>query len=241
MLHQTISVNIAVRVIDNVFKKLNIELKEYHKSILTILIPSVIYRDGSIIILSETIRQVNKIFKKHNEKYDLINILLAIDCISSIDKYGAVTIPLAWLLNKLTVNKETINKSKTDILKKKVLTNATQTILISELLTHIGLPKMVSIPVVNIILELFYTDINTEQKAMVNTNTAFKGYKMSEVRNVLKQMQLEKVFLSTAILLVITHIGFKISTSLILVNVLSELLDVIKVEYKSRRIKSFLN
>ena len=75
---------------------------------------------------------------------------------------------------------------------------------------------------------------------MIQSNVAFKGYKLSKIEKVLKEMQLEKVFLSTAILLIITELGFKLSSSLILVSVISELYNVLLSEYKKNTAKSFL-
>lgn len=241
MFHSAISTNLVIRVIENVANKYDIRIKEYHKDIATILISGIVYKDYKIIIAAETIRQINKILKKHNERYDIINALFAIDCISSIDKFGAVTIPLAFLLNKLTVNRDTISSKGTDVIRKKVLTNATSTLCISELLSHLGIPKAISVPLVNIIIELIYTDLDKEVSAMKQCNVAFKNQKMSSLKDILYQMQAEKIFLSTAILLVITNIGLKISTSLILVNVISELIEIIKVEYKLRNVKGFLD
>jgi hypothetical protein len=239
MIRQATSVNISLRVIENICTKLNIELKEYHKSIITILIPSLIYRDGTIVILSETIHQINRIIKKHNDKIDFVSILLGYNCITSIDKYGAITIPLSFFLSKLTINREIIN-DKSDKLSKKVLTNATQTLCVSEVLSYLGIPKMISVPIINIILELFYMDIDKEKQMMINANVAFKNHKMSEISKVLKQMQFEKIFLSTAILMIITHIGLNINASLIFVTVLNELCELIKSEYKKTAIKGFL-
>jgi hypothetical protein len=53
-------------------------------------------------------------------------------------------------------------------------------------------------------------------------------------------MQFEKIFLSTAILMIITHIGLNINASLIFVTVLNELCELIKSEYKKTTIKGFL-
>ena len=239
MIQQGTSVNITLQSIEKVCNKFDIRLKESHKTILAILIPAVIYRDGSIIILSETIHQINRIIKKYNESVDFISILLAYNCISHIDKYGAITIPLCFLLNKLTVNREVIGY-KDRYLSKKVLTNATQTLCISEMLSHIGIPYLISIPIINIMLELMYMDIEGEYKAMLFSNVAFKNIKMSKIRDILKQMQFEKIFLSTALLLVITNIGLNISASLILVSIGTEIYEVLKAEYKMKTAKGFL-
>lgn len=240
MIQQATSVNIAIRVVDNVCDKLGIELNDTHKTIMAILIPSIVYRDGTIIILSETIHQINRIIKKKNNNIDFVSILLGYNCISNIDKYGAITIPLCFLLNKLTIKREIIGNSD-KYLTKKVLTNATQTICVSEVLSYIGVPKLISIPVINIILELFYTDIEKERKIMLEANVAFKNHRMSSIKKVLKQMQFEKIFLSTALLIVISNIGLRIGSSLILINVISELYEVAKSEYKKASAKSFLD
>ena len=240
MLQQATSVNISVKVIEGLCQKFDIEFKEYHKSILTILLPALIYRNGKIIILSETIHQIDRIIKKKNESINFVNILLGWNCITNIDKYGAITIPISFVLNKLTVNREIITKREKSHLSKKVLTNATQTLCVTEVLKYLGVPRMISIPLVNIILEMHYTDLNKEREIMLDTNTAFKGRKMSEISKILKEMQIEKIFLSTAILMVIASTGLKLGTSLILVNVLAELCDVVRAEYKKSTAKGFL-
>ncbi len=239
MIQQATSINIILRAIERVCDKFDIRLKESHKTILAILIPAVIYRDGKIIILSETIHQINKHLKQKKESYDIVSVLLAYNCITNIDKYGAITIPLCVLLDKLTINREIIGSSD-KYLSKKVLTNATTTLCASEILNHIGIPYFVSIPVINIILELVYANIEEERKSMIVRTIGFKDKKMSQTKEVLKQMQFEKIFVSTALLLVITHIGLKIGTSLILVNVLNEIYYVCKAEYKEKTAKGFL-
>ncbi len=240
MIQQATSVNIAIRVIENICSKFDIEISEKYKSILTILIPSLIYKDGCIIILAESIHQINRIIKKHNERIDFVSILLAWNCVSSIDKYGAITIPLSFFLNKLNINRIVINKKSNRYLSKKVLTNATQTLCTAEVLSHLGIPKIIAIPLVNFILEFFYMDLKKERKMLTEANVAFRGYKMSEVTSILKQMQFEKIFLSTAILIVITHIGLNISASLIFVSILTEIFEIFKAEYKMKTAKGFL-
>ena len=217
MISQATSINITLRAIERICDKFDIRLKESHKTILAILIPAIIYRDGKIIILSETIHQINRALKQKNESYDIVSVLLAYNCITHIDKYGAITIPLCILLEKLTINREIVGSSD-KYLSKKVLTNATTTLCASEILSHIGIPYFVSIPVVNIILELVYANIEEERKSMIIRTIGFKDKKMSQTKEVLKQMQFEKIFLSTAILLVVTHIGFKIGTGIILLK-----------------------
>ena len=120
------------------------------------------------------------------------------------------------------------------------MTNATTTLCASEILSHIGIPYFVSIPVINIILELVYANIEEERKSMIVRTIGFKDKKMSQTKEVLKQMQFEKIFVSTALLLVITHVGLKIGTSLILVNVLNEIYYVCKAEYKEKTAQGFL-
>lgn len=240
MLQQATSVNITIRAIERVCDKLNIRLKDTHKTILAILIPAIIYRDGSIIILSETIHQINRVIQKKNPSIDFVSILLGYNCITHIDKYGAITIPLAYVLNKLNINREIVGSNRDKYLSKKVLTNATMTLCISEVLTHIGIPYFLSIPVINIIFELVYSNVDEERKMLLTKAVAFKGKKVSETHQVLKQMQFEKIFVSTALLLVITNIGFKIGTSLILINVIDELYNIFKAEYKMRTAKGFL-
>ena len=241
MFHSAVSTNIALRVIENIANKYNIRLKNYHKDIIVILISGIVFRDYKIIIASETIRQVNRILKQHNERYDIVNVLLAIDCIDSIDKWGAITIPLSFLLNKLVVSRDTISKSGDGVIRKKIMTNATSILVVSELLSQLGVPKLISIPIVNVIIELFYIDIDKEVAAMKQSNVAFKNQRMYQLKEILRQMEIEKIILSTAILLIITNIGFKISTSLILVNVVSQIIEIIKVEWRLNNVKSFLD
>ena len=240
MLQQATFVNIVTRMVENVCENFDIKLKDHHKTIISILLPALIYRDGSIVILSETIHQINRVIKKRNEKIDFVSILLGWNCISTIDKYGAITIPISFILDKLTVNRDIINRQGESRLSKKVLTNATQTLCVSEVLSHLGIPKIVSIPLINIILELCYMDLKKEQQMLLDSNTGFKGYKMSDIHKILKQMQIEKIFLSTAILMVIVSTGLKINTSLILVNVITELYTVIRSEHRKVTAKGFL-
>jgi hypothetical protein len=108
-------------------------------------------------------------------------------------------------------------------------------------MNHIGVTKMIYITIVNILLELFYTDIDKEAAAMKSANVAFKNKKMSDLSETLKAMQFEKIFISTGLLMIIASAGLKISASLILVNVLTELIEVVKAEHKKRHLKSFLN
>lgn len=244
ILQSATSVNIFLETIEKICENKNIKLKESHKTILSILIPALIYKDGKIIILAETIHQINRAIRKANNddsnKFNFTNVLLGYNCITNIDKYGAITIPLCVLLNKLTIKREIIGGAD-QYLNKKVLTNATLTLCISEALSHIGIPKSLSIIIVNIVLEWALSNIDNEYKAMLISNTAFKNKKMSELKTVLKQMQFEKVFVSTALLLVITNIGLSISSSLILTNVINEMIQLITVRHKTKNVKGFLN
>ena len=114
-----LSVNITTQIIEGLCKRLDIELSDKHKSILNILISTIIFRDGMIIISSQAIHQIDKIIKKYNEKVSFVSILLGYNCISNIDKYGAITIPLAYILNKLTIKREIIGKTNDKYLNKK--------------------------------------------------------------------------------------------------------------------------
>lgn len=228
-----LSVNITTQIIEGLCKRLDIELSDKHKSILNILISTIIFRDGMIIISSQAIHQIDKIIKKYNEKVSFVSILLGYNCISNIDKYGAITIPLAYILNnKLTIKREIIGKTNDKYLNKKVLSNATSTLCITSMLKAIGIPNIISIPIINVLVEFCNTDIKSEEKIMLNSCVGFKGYRMSEVKKVLQKMEVEKIILSTMILILVTELGFKLGSSLILINVLEELINIGKSEYK---------
>ena len=229
-----LSVNITTQIIEKLYKILDIELSDKHKSILNILVSTIIFRDGVIIISSQAIHQIDKIIKKYNEKVSFVSILLGYNCISNIDKYGAITIPLAYILNKLTIKREIIGKTNDKYLNKKVLSNATNTLCISSMLkATIGIPSIISIPVINVLLvEFCNADIKSEEKIMLNSCVGFKGYRMSEIKKVLQEMEIEKIILSTMILILVTELGFKLGSSLILINVLEELINISKSEYK---------
>ena len=231
-----LSVNITTQIIEGLCKKiLDIELSDKHKSILNILISTIIFRDGMIIISSQAIHQIDRIIKKkYNEKVSFVSILLGYNCISNIDKYGAITIPLAYILNnKLTIKREIIGKTNDKYLNKKVLSNATNTLCISSMLkATIGSPSLISIPIINVMVEFCNADIKSEEKIMLNSCVGFKGYRMSEVKKVLQKMEVEKIILSTMILILVTELGFKLGSSLILVNILEELINICKTEYK---------
>ena len=229
-----LSVNITTQIIEGLCKKiLDIELSDKHKSILNFFLSTIIFRDGVIIISSQAIHQIDRIIKKkYNEKVSFVSILLGYNCISNIDKYGAITIPLAYILNKLTIKREIIGKTNDKYLNKKVLSNATSTLCISSMLKAIGIPNIISIPIINVLVEFCNTDIKSEEKIMLNSCVGFKGYRMSEVKKVLQKMEVEKKILSTMILILVTELGFKLGSSLILINVLEELINIGKSEYK---------
>ena len=228
-----LSVNITTQIIEGLCKRLDIELSDKHKSILNILVSTIIFRDGVIIISSQAIHQIDRIIKKkYNEKVSFVSILLGYNCISNIDKYGTITIPLAYILNKLTIKREIIGKTNDKYLNKKVLSNATSTLCISSMLKAIGIPNIISIPIINVLVEFCNTDIKSEEKIMLNSCVGFKGYRMSEIKKVLWKMEVEKIILSTMILILVTELGFKLGSSLILINVLEELINIGKSEYK---------
>ena len=239
MLQQITSVNVTVRVIENIYNKFDMRLSERQKTIINILLSGIIYRDGCIVIASAAINQLNKITKERN--IDLVNILIGLNCISHIDKLGAITIPISYLLNKLTISKELVSRYDNNKYGKKILTNATQTLCITELLSALGIPKAISITIVNIILELVYSDLENERKLLYDTSQGFKGRKLSETKKVLQEIQFYKIFVSTTILLVMNYIGLNVGCSLLLVNVLTELFNVFKVKYKEKHVKTFLS
>ena len=240
MLRPAINSNITIKVIENFLEKHDIRLSERYKAILSILIPGLIYRDGKIIIMSMTINQINKVIKRHRDDIDFVSILLGFDIITDIDKYGVITIPIAVLLNKVTVNKEVICVNGKNILRKKVLTNAVQTLAMSELLSHLNIPKGLSIPIISLILDLFDADIDKEFKMMSNNSMAFSNAKFSDTKKILRQMELDKIILNIMILSVINYIGFSIGSSLLLVNIFSAVMDAIQCEYKMKTAKGFL-
>lgn len=240
MLRPAINSNITIRVIENFLEKYDIRLNERYKSILSILIPGLIYRDGKIILMSATINQINKVIKRKRDDADFVSLLLGFDIISDIDIYGTITIPIALMLNKVTVNKEVICINGKNILRKKILTNAVQTLSMAELLSHLNIPKGFSIPIISLILDLFDSDINSEFK-MMNTNCmAFSNAKLSDTKKILRQMEIDKIILNILILSVINYIGFNIGCSLLLVNIFSEVIKQIQCEYKIKTAKGFL-
>ena len=78
-------------------------------------------------------------------------------------------------------------KTNDKYLNKKVLSNATSTLCISSILKTIGIPNMISIPIINVLVEFCNTDIKSEEKIMLNSCVGFKGYRMSEVKKVLQK------------------------------------------------------
>jgi hypothetical protein len=240
MLRPAINSNITIKVIENFLEKYDIRLSERYKTILSILIPGLIYRDGKIIIMSMTINQINKVLKRHRDDIDFVSILLGFDIITDIDKYGVITIPIAVLLNKVTINKEVVCVNGKNILRKKVLTNAVQTLAMSELLSHLNIPKELSIPIISLILDLFDADIDKEFKMMSNNSIAFANAKFSDTKKILRQMEFDKIILNIMILSVINYIGFSIGSSLLLVNIFSTVMDVVQCEYRMKTAKGFL-
>ena len=240
MIRPAINANITIRAIENFLSKYDIRMDDKYKTILSILIPGIIYKNGVIVIASVTINQINKIIKKKREDRDFVSYLLAFDIITHIDKYGAITIPLAVLLNKININKETIAINGEHVLRKKVMTNAVSSLVVSELLSMINIPKALSLPIISVILDLVDSDIESEFKMMSSNSIGFKGHKFSETKKVLKQMELEKIILNAMILSVINYIGFNIGSSIILVNIISEIVKQIQIEYKMKNIKGFL-
>jgi len=240
MIRPAINANITIRAIENFLSKYDIRMDDKYKTILSILIPGIIYKNGVIVIASVTINQINKIIKKKREDRDFVSYLLAFDIITHIDKYGAITIPLAVLLNKININKETIAINGEHVLRKKVMTNAVSSLVVSELLSMINIPKALSLPIISVILDLVDSDIESEFKMMSSNSIGFKGHKFSETKKVLKQMELEKIILNAMILSVINYIGFNIGSSIILVNIISEIVKQIQVERKMKHIKGFL-
>lgn len=240
MFSEALRTNITGRVLEDICKNFDIKITDTHKTIVNILISSIIFKDGSVVILSETIHQINKIIKKHNDKIDFVSILVGIDCISDIDKYGTITIPLALLLNKIKIKRDIVNPTM-DKLEKKVMTNATSSLLISGLLSQLGIPRAIAVVIVNVVLELICFKLDDEERIMYQTNTAFKNHKMSETRKMLKSMEFEKIFLSTSILLLIVSSGLSMGSSLILVNIIESLVNVLSAMYKEKKVSSFLN
>ena len=76
MLRPAINSNITIRVIENFLEKYDIRLNERYKSILSILIPGLIYRDGKIILMSATINPNNKETKSASSLFLLITLFI---------------------------------------------------------------------------------------------------------------------------------------------------------------------
>ena len=239
MFTQAITTNIIIDVLESMLLKFDIRLKDYHRDILAILIPSIAFRDGHIIILASTIRAIDKVIKRRNDKLSFTRMLLAINMISDIDKYGTISIPLAWILNKLEVKKDIIHPKETKI-SKKILYKSPTVLMVSQFLANFGVPKYLSVPIVNIVIELFSWDLQEEYKIVQRANVAFKGYKMSDTKAILKTLQVEKILLSTLVLLALSYLPFNLRSPLILVSVLSELYEVFMAIYKTKSYKGFL-
>jgi hypothetical protein len=162
----------------------------------------------------------------------LESILIGYNCISNIDMYSTVTIPLAVLLNKLNIKKEIVGNDKIQYIDKKVLTNTSTSLSLGTLLSSLGIPSTVSTPIINVILELLNTDIDREYKLMQSADVGFKGYKLSECKKVLKHMQYDKIALSTIIVIILSTLAVKTSYSLVLVNLLTRLTEMLNAQYK---------
>ena len=240
MLRPAINSNITIRVIENFLKKFDMELNDTYKTLLSILIPGIIYRDGCIIVLSATINQLNKVIKKKKENVNFVGLLLGFDIITDIDVYGTITIPLAVLLNKITVNKETIALNGKHILRKKVLNNAIPTLAIAEMVKKLGVPKELSIPIISVILDLLDNDVDNEAKMMNASCIGFTNHKFSENKKMLWRMEIERMIINVMILSVINYIGLNMGSSIILVNIISELVKQIQCEYRMKTCKGFL-
>ena len=81
ILQSATSVNIFLETIEKIYENKDIKIKESHKTILRILIPAIIYKDGKIIILAETIHQINRAIRKtnDNDKFDFSKIVILIN------------------------------------------------------------------------------------------------------------------------------------------------------------------
>lgn len=240
MLRPAINSNITINIIENFLKKFDIELNENYKTMLSILIPGLIYKDGSIIIMSATINQLNKIIKKKRDNVNFVSLLLGFDIITHIDIYGTITIPIAVLLNKITVNRETITLNGKHILRKRVLNNAVSTLAVAEVLKRLNIPKELSIPIVSVILDLFDNNVDEEVKMMNVSCIGFANHKFSENKKILWKMEIERMLLNVMILSVINYIGLNMGSSIILVNIISEVVKQIQCEYRMKTCKGFL-
>jgi hypothetical protein len=164
--------------------------------------------------------------------YNIEKVIIAYNCITNMNKYTIATLPIAVILDKLNIKREVVGNTKEQYISKKVLTNASSALCLSSLLSNIGVPTTISIPIINIILEILHSDIKAEEKAMISANVAFKDRKMSEIKKVLKEMRMEKIVASTIIVLLLSILSFKASYSLTLVNILTEIINMLRSEYK---------
>lgn len=242
MLRAALNTNIAIRTIDNLLAKHDIKLEDKHKDILTILISGVVFRDGSIVIASAAINQINKILKKKKEtSVDFVTLLLGFDIITHIDKYGAITIPIALIFNKLTINREVLTKSNKIILRKKVLRNLSPSLIITDLLSFFGLPAVVVAPIVNLILNILDSNIDKDFKLLVSSPSGFFNHKLSETKDILKKMELDINLVDCLTITVLCALSARITGAVILVDICDRLIKMIQTEYKSNHCSGFLN
>ena len=242
MLRAALNTNIAIRTIDNLLAKHDIKLEDKHKDILAILISGVVFRDGSIVIASAAINQINKILKKKKEtSVDFVTFLLGFDIITHIDKYGAITIPIALIFNKLTINREVLTKNNKIILRKKVLRNLSPSLIITDVLSFFGLPAVVVAPIVNLILNMLDSNIDKDFKLLVSSPSGFFNHKLSETKDILKKMELDINLVDCLTITVLCALSARITGAVILVDICDRLIKMIQTEYKSNHYSGFLN
>ena len=242
MLKAALNTNIAIRTIDNLLAKHDIKLEDKHKDILTILISGVVFRDGSIVIASAAINQINKILKKKKEtSVDFVTFLLGFDIITHIDKYGAITIPIALIFNKLTINREVLTKNNKIILRKKVLRNLSPSLIITDLLSFFGLPAVVVAPIVNLILNILDSNIDKDFKLLVSSPSGFFNHKLSETKDILKKMELDINLVDCLTITVLCALSARITGAVILVDICDRIIKMIQTEYKLNHCSGFLN
>ena len=242
MLRAALNTNLAIRTIDNLLAKHDIKLEDKHKDILTILISGVVFRDGSIVIASAAINQINKILKKKKEtSVDFVTFLLGFDIITHIDKYGAITIPIALIFNKLTINREVLTKNNKIILRKKVLRNLSPSLIITDLLSFFGLPAVVVAPIVNLILNILDSNIDKDFKLLVSSPSGFFNHKLSETKDILKKMELDINLVDCLTIIVLCALSARITGAVILVDICDRLIKMIQTEYKSNHYSGFRN
>ena len=240
MLRQAINSNIFIQMLEGVLNEFDIKLEDRYKDALSIIIPSIIFKDSKIIVLSAGINQINKLIKKEYNNKDFVSYLLALDIITHIDKYGSITIPLALLLSKLSLNREVITLKGKEVFKKSLLENATPAIILADLFSAFNIPKEILIITISVILDLFSSDVVKEFKYFSSNSIAFSGYKFSDTLKKLKQLELEKILINATLLLFISHIGVNITSSLVLVNIVTKLVEKLLTNYKVKNVKTFL-